>query len=379
MAAILGGMDHPHLSRVVPTMLAASGVPGYERSIPELPEASRACVLLIDGLGWELLHEHADCAPVIRELCRRPLRVGYPATTAAGLAAIGTGGASGEHGMAGYSFEVPGTGVVNALRWCRHPGGPDLSEELAAEDVQPLVTTFERAAAAGVATSVVSAAQFDGSPLTRAVLRGGRYVGVHALGDLAMRITEALRPEHAFVYGYHSELDMLGHLYGPGSVAWRMQLRQVDRLVESVVEALPPGAVLAVVADHGMVRIGETMDVDATPTLREGVRALGGEVRARHVYAEPGAADDVLAAWRETLGERAWVVSRDQAVADGWFGPYVDDRVRPRIGDVVAAARDRYGIVSAAAEPAETSLTGHHGSFTDAEQLVPLAVADTVG
>lgn len=376
---MLDGMDHPHLSQVVPTLLANSGVAGFERSVPELPAAPRACVLLIDGLGWELLHEHADCAPVLRELCRRPLRVGYPATTAAGLAAIGTGRPSGEHGMAGYSFEVPGTGVVNALRWCRHPGGTDLSEELAAEDVQPLETTFERAAAAGLATSVVSSAQFDGSPLTRAVLRGGRYVGVHALGDLAMRMTEALRPQRAFVYGYHSELDMLGHLYGPGSMAWRMQLRQVDRLVESVVDGLPPGAVLAVVADHGMVGIGETVDVDATPALGEGVRALGGEVRARHVYAEPGAAGDVLAAWREILGERAWVASRDEAVADGWFGPVLDDRVRPRIGDVVAAARDRYGIVRGEAEPGETSLTGHHGSFTAAEQLVPLAVADTVG
>ncbi|MFC4004836.1 alkaline phosphatase family protein [Prauserella oleivorans] len=375
MASPLIDTGTPHLSEVVPSLLAALGVPGCSRTL-DVPEVSRACVLLIDGLGWDLLAEHAADAPVLHGLRRTPLRVGYPATTAAGLAAIGTGVPVGEHGMAGYTFEVPGVGVVNALRWRHHPGGPDLGDELPAERVQPMRTTFERAAAAGVATSVVSAAQFAGSALTRAVLRGGGYVGVHALGDLAASALAALRPPKAFCYAYHSELDLLGHVYGPGSPAWRMQLRQVDRLVESIVDGLPPGAVLAVVADHGMVRVDDTVvDVDTVPALRAGVRALGGEVRARHVYTESGAAGDVLAAWREVLGEHAWVAAREEAIAQGWFGPRVADHVRPRIGDVVAAARDSFGMVRREAEPTESSLIGQHGSFTSAEQRVPFAVA----
>ncbi len=52
---------------------------------------------------------------------------------------------------------------------------------------------------------------------------------------------------------------------------------------------------------------------------------LAGEPRARYVHAAPGAAADVLATWRETLGDRAWVVGRDEAVAAGVFGP-VDGR-----------------------------------------------------
>ena len=112
--------------------------------------------------------------------------------------------------------------------------------------------------------SVISGAEFTGSGLTRAVLRGGRYIGVHALGDLAERVHEAV-VDGGFCYGYHSEVDMLGHLYGPGSRAWRMQLRQVDRLVESIVEGLPPGGLLAVVADHGMVSVdtADAVDIDA--------------------------------------------------------------------------------------------------------------------
>ncbi|BBY30225.1 alkaline phosphatase family protein [Mycolicibacterium sediminis] len=366
----------PHLADVVPAVLTAMGASGFPSSITLPADVSGACVLLIDGLGEELLDAHAADAPVMAGMRGRALSVGFPSTTAAGLAAVGTGRRSGEHGMVGYSFLLPGTGVVNALTWRPHPWGEDLRDKAEPERVQPLPTTFERAETAGLAVSVVSAAKFADSGLTRAVLRGGRYVGVHAIGDLAARARSVVT-DGGFCYGYHADLDMLGHLYGPGSEAWRMQLRQVDRLVESVVEGLPPGGLLAVVADHGMVAVdgGSTVDLDDSPALLRGVAAIGGEVRARHVYVDRGAAEDVLAAWRDGLGDRAWVVSRDEAVAAGWFGPRVSDEVRARIGDVVAAARDQVALVRRATEPVESSFIGHHGSLTTAEQRVPLLLA----
>jgi predicted AlkP superfamily pyrophosphatase or phosphodiesterase len=329
--------------------------------------------LLIDGLGAELLDAHAADAPVLAGLRGRALQVGFPSTTVSGLAAVGTGCRSGMHGMVGMSFRLPGAGLINALRWRPHPWGDDLRDDLAPEQVQPMPTTFERAASAGVAVSVVCGAEFTGSGLTRAVLRGARYVGVHGLGDLAACVGQAVA-DGGFCYGYHGDLDLLGHLYGPGSAAWRMQLRQVDRLVESVVDRLPPRGLLAVVADHGMVAVdtSDVVDVDDHSPLLDGVQAIGGEPRARHVYVTNGAADAVLAAWRETLGQRAWVVSGDEAIAAGWFGERVADRVRPRIGDVVVAARGAAAVVRRTVEPLESSLIGHHGSLTSAEQRVPL-------
>lgn len=368
--------DVPHLADVVPSVLAAMGVAGFDRRLPLPGDVAGACVLLIDGLGAELLDTYAAEAPVLAGLRGQTLQVGFPSTTAAGLAAVGTGCRSGEHGLVGYTFRLPGAGVLNALRWRPHPWGADLREDFPPEQVQPTSTTFERAAAAGVAVSVVSGAEFSGSGLTRAVLRGGRYVGVQALGDLAAQVRAAVA-DGGFCYGYHAELDLLGHLYGPGSSAWRMQLRQVDRLVESVVEGLPPGGLLAVVADHGMVAVenADVVDADEHEVLLDGVQAIGGEPRARHVYVADGATDAVLAAWRETLAERAWVVSREESIAAGWFGERVGDEVRPRIGDVVAAARGSAAVVRRTVEPLESALIGHHGSLTSAEQRVPLLLA----
>jgi hypothetical protein len=365
----------PHLADVVPSVLAAMGVAEFESRIEIAGDIRGACVLLIDGLGAELLDAHAKDAPVMAELRGRTLQAGFPSTTVAGLAAVGTGCRSGEHGLVGMSFRLPGVGVMNSLRWRPHPRGEDLREAVPPEQVQPLPTTFERAASAGISVSVVSGAEFSGSGLTRAVLRGGRYVGVQALGDLGASVRTAVA-DGGFCYGYHGEVDLLGHLYGPGSQAWRLQLREVDRLVESLVSDLPPGGLLAIVADHGMVETGDdVVDIDECASLLDGVAAIGGEPRARHIYIKDGAIDAVLAAWRETLAGRAWVASREEAIAAGWFGGPVRDDVRSRIGDVVAAATGTATMVRRTVEPLESSLVGHHGSLTSAEQRIPLLLA----
>jgi len=143
-------------------------------------------------------------------------------------------------------------------------------------------------------------------------------------------------------------------------------------LAEQLAGALPHGTVLHIVADHGMTDVpeAERVDVDARPELLAGVALLGGEPRARHVYCDPGAAGDVLAAWSEALGDRFWVRPRDQAIADGWFGP-VDERVTGRIGDVLAAPCGAGAVVATRAEPRESALAGMHGSLTAPDQLVP--------
>lgn len=141
---------------------------------------------------------------------------------------------------------------------------------------------------------------------------------------------DVLRRVPAFCYAYHGDLDLLGHLYGPASEQWREQLRVIDRLVEALAGALPAGSALFVVADHGMVAVAESdrLDSDTEPALLDGVRLLGGEVRVRQVYTRSGATEDVLASWRQVLGDRAWVVSRNEAIDSGWFGPWVSDRAR---------------------------------------------------
>lgn len=364
---------HRSLAEVLPALLRALGLPEPASDLVVEP-ARAAALLLVDGLGRELLDAHAADAPYLASMTDAgPVTVGFPSSTSISLTSIGTGLPPGAHGVLGISFRVAGE-LLDSLKWTSHGAGEavDLRESLVPEQVQPSPTAFERAEAAGIGVTVVSQRVFRGSGLTRAALRGGRFRGTHALGDLAAEVLAALDgPGRRLCYGYHADLDAMGHLHGPGSLAWRMQLAQVDRLVQRIAEDLPPGAVLAVTGDHGMVAVDRVHDADTDDALRQGVLLLGGDARARHVYARPGAADEVLAAWRAVLGDDAWVVPGAQAVADGWFGP-VAPAMRGRIGDVVVAARGTAAVVRSEAEPQISRMPGQHGSFTTAEQLVPL-------
>jgi hypothetical protein len=243
------------------------------------------------------------------------------------------------------------------------------------EVVQPRPTVWERAEAAGIATSMCTFDHFHRSGLTRAVLRGGRWSGTLTEGDAVVRAAEASGHGHrSLVYVYVSTLDLIGHMRGPDTDAWRAQLRIIDGIAEQIAARLPADATLFVTSDHGMVLVPDEakVDFDAMPSLQDGVRALAGEPRARYVHTERGAALDVLTTWREVLGADWQVLSRDDAVAAGLFGPTIDPDARRRIGDVVALSLGSGGVVERRKLPRLAAMPGQHGSVTDEELLVPL-------
>ncbi|MFJ8334327.1 alkaline phosphatase family protein [Streptomyces sp. NPDC094437] len=364
------------LADLLPTLATGMGVSGLPAGIEELTPVDRACVFLIDGLGWEQLRAHPLEAPFMNGLLAssrggtgRPITAGYPATTATSLASVGTGLPPGAHGLPGYTVRDPDTGaLMNQLRW----------QPWTAPHVwQPYPTVFQLAQDAGVHAAQVSAPTFQNTPLTKVALSGGTFRGKLTGEDrMDLAAEELAAGDRSLVYTYYAELDGAGHRFGVASDTWRGQLMYVDRLVQRLAEQLPPRSALYVTADHGMLDIpfddDHRIDFDADWELRAGVALLGGEGRARHVYAVPGAQNDVLTCWREVLGEQFWVASRDEAIEAGWFGPRVDERVYGRLGDVVAAARDDVLIVASEREPKESAMVGNHGSMTPAEQLVPL-------
>lgn len=354
------------------SLLAALGVPGAD-DVVGLGPAPRACVLLVDGLGWELLRTRAAAspspAPFLAELLgdARVLTAGFPSTTATSLGSLGTGRPPGEHGLLGYQVAIPGEArLLNNLRW---------DDRVDPAAWQPLPTVFQRAAAAGVAPAYVGPGKFARSGLTRATARGATYLPADSPGELVAQAVAALNGQRrALVSVYYGDLDATGHRLGCRSAAWRFQLAFVDRLAEQLAAAVPPDVPLYITADHGMVDVDEGRRVDAqsVPELCDGVALLGGEARARHVYAVPGAAPDVLDAWAELLGDRMWVVPRDRAIEECWFGPTVSEGMLARIGDVIAAAHGDVAVTASATEPLESRLIGLHGSMTPEEELIPL-------
>ncbi|MCW2786996.1 MAG: type phosphodiesterase/nucleotide pyrophosphatase [Marmoricola sp.] len=357
------------LGDVLPAIATALGIDvGFHETGLVLPPAHRYVVLLVDGLGHQLVAAHAEDAPYLHALLTEPGVAGVPSTTATSLTSLGTALTPGEHGLVGFTSRIPGTDkLLNALFWDKQVVDP--------LEWQPNPSAFARLRSAGVSATVVSKREFMDSGLTLSGFRGAEFVEGDRTGERIAAAVAASADSPSVTYVYDGDLDWTGHRYGVDSPQWRAQLAAVDDSVEQLRESLDPGVRLVVVADHGMIDcpVAARIDIDEHPELRSGVQLIGGEARFRHLYCSGRATDDVLATWRGFLGDRAEVLARDEAIDRGWFGTVVP-QVRPRLGDVVVAARGETALISMTDFPYENTLVGFHGSLTAVEMEIPILI-----
>jgi hypothetical protein len=360
------------LAGVLPSVVAALGVPVRGNGPLAMPAGRSGVVVLVDGLGERLLERRGGHAPFLRSVragdgLAAAVDCGFPSTTATSMGTFGTGRPAGSHGMVGMTVLDPALDAVfSELAW-------DARVDPVAW--QPTSTVFEDATAAGLPVVMIAPPWFDGSGLTRAALRGARFVAANTLEDRVDAALAALAAHpRVLVYLYWGEVDKVGHMHGCESWEWGQEVEHVDGELARLVRSARRDVLVAVTADHGMVDVPFTARVDLVdePELTRGVRHVGGEARAVHLYCQEGRAEEVAGTWRSRFGSAAEVVCRDDAIGRGWFGP-VAEHVRPRIGDLLAVTTGRTAIVdSATARPELLRLLGQHGARTPDETLVPV-------
>ncbi|MDR0283933.1 MAG: alkaline phosphatase family protein [Propionibacteriaceae bacterium] len=361
-------MSHnPHDDRSVADLLTGVGAhlgAGGEDPLG-LPDARRFVVVLVDGLGWDLVWRALPAAPYLAGVIGDARRVttGLPTTTAASLMSLWTGVAPGQHGVVGYSFALDGTAP-------RLTTPLSLSEPLATAD-----SVMDGLVGRGIAVSWVGPAEHLGTGLTRMGTRRATFTGVNVTDEPA-RVAAVVRASqtgtNSLVYVYEPRLDHAGHRHGVASDEWLAALRDIDAFLEALRDGLGADVCLLVTGDHGMVDVlpNERLVIDDTPELNRDLRLAGGEARFRHLYTPRPAA--VAARWRERLGATADIWTRCEAIEAGLFGP-VAPGYADRIGDVVVVPRGG-GAYLTKGFPGEFHLVGMHGAATPAERYVPVVV-----
>jgi predicted AlkP superfamily pyrophosphatase or phosphodiesterase len=340
----------------------------------DLPAASAAVVVLVDGLGAANLQARAGHARFLasRMARRDVIRTVVPSTTAAAIASFTTGRMPGEHGLVGYrALDAAHDRVVNQLNgW---------DDGMIPETWQRAQTVFETSRALGIQSFAIGAARYAHSGFTRAVLRGSEYRPGASIADRFAAARGVLdEASDALIYLYVPELDQAAHAHGWESDRWLTILEHLDAELAAFARRMPRGAGLLVTADHGVIDVPAHRHVfiDDRPELLEGVRHVGGEPRFLSLYLEPDLEDAARTAlvegWRTAEGHRAWVLSRDEAIDAGVYGP-VADEVRPRIGDILIAARSAIAYYDRRETNRQAeAMIGQHGSLSDEETRVPL-------
>lgn len=333
-----------------------------------LPRAESAVLVVIDGLGAISLRAHAGHARALTGgITKRDVAHSvFPSTTAAALTSIVTGVWPGEHGLVGYRVLDPSRDVlVNQLSGWETDGLDPLTW-------QPAPTIFERAAGMGHASFAVGVAAYARSGFTRATLRGAEFVAARTPADRVGTAYElAQRHPGSLVYCYLPEVDKAGHKHGVDSAEWVTALENIDAAISVRV---PPGVGVLVTSDHGMVDVPTNRQIVLEEEHLDGIRHVGGEPRMLHAYLEPDAeADAVLARLRTDLEGAADVITRDEAIGLGLFGPKVTAAAASRIGDLLAVARGMAAVYDGtAADQRGRGMVGQHGALTPEERQVPL-------
>lgn len=356
MEPVLPDYSRECVAAIVPGLLGGS--PGDW--FPPPVHGARAVVLLVlDGLGAEIVAAHPAELPTISAMAGGSIATVVPATTSAALSSITTGVAPSVHGVVGYRTLVDEQ-VLNVLSW-----------QIDAAGRAPDPTVVQRAAAfAGRPVPVVAKAEHRRSAFTKAHLGSGPFLGWRAIGALVEHCRVAASGGAPFVYAYYPGVDEVAHEFGLHDGWFREELRVADALVARLLEVLPSDVCLLVTADHGQVHLEpdawiETLDLSAL------VERQSGDARFRHLHARPGAQRELAEECRQRFGDVAWVRSRRELLDANWFGPRPTGSIPGRIGDVVLAPFAPVGFVDPAL-PGERGLRSAHGAPTSAEMLVPL-------
>ena len=372
-------MDDPFLPDWPEDLLAPPFVAGERPGLLDVlaplasaPQEGRDLVVLLDGVGADLLTEHRALTPTLRRLegSVERTRTVTPSTTASAMVSLHTGLAPLEHGVLGYlGFDPVGRRAVNQLT-----GAPGLDPHA----WMPFATPVEAGARRAVQ---VAPAKHARSHLSGVAYRGWEFLA-QGRGDRVEAVRTALHrggPD-ALVHLHVDDVDHAGHAHGIDSETWRTALAEVDALIGALLRRVPRGTRVHLTADHGMVdtSAAHTVDLAEEPAILSLVEEVTGEARALALHAVPGdgAAEELAERMRVLMGERALVLTRDQVLASGLLGPAataIPAHVRGRIADVLVLARGRWGVDDFSRRPETArSMIGVHGSLTSAEAVVPL-------
>ncbi len=342
-----------------------------------VPKATDSIVLwVVDGLGLQIL-ERAVQRGLLKNYRRSlarlyPAQGVFPTTTAAGMASLAFAAPPAVHGALGYSVFVPEIGRQATLLTGLDERGIPVPERILYPHVAP--TLFQRFAAHGLGTVVVSPVAFQHSALSRWLYAGSRYLGYRPENPLSAvdAVQSALSdPATRLVWLYWPYIDQTGHTHGPDSVQMDQALSSWDDAVGAALNRwrVRSNVTVLITADHGMAAL------DPTRAIRQrDPRAM--PLWSKHWAGERRAitTEIRLPQAQALFGPTAALYDQARLWDEGWYGgDPAHASWRERVLSTLIVPPDgiqfeQDGLV----EPA--LLKGGHGSMTPAERDIPVII-----
>ncbi len=351
---------------LVASVMERFGVPAVHSTLPAADrlfdrECRNVILMLLDGLGEENLNAACPQGGFLRSRTVHRLSAVFPSTTTASTTSFATGLAPGEHGWLGWTLYFPqlDANVDTFSNRLQFGGGPAAGFHAASRFLPCLEVS-----------GILNA-------------RGGvRAVSVSPFGDVTARTFDGLlaetkrlcvEPGRHYVYAYWGEPDAVMHRKGCLHPESLETIRRLEEKLESFARSLDADSLLLVTADHGLIDSPPLFFEDHPALERMLKRPPSVEPRAAALHVRQGELNGFPSAFREAFGDAFLLLTGEEAIGSGLFGPPPHHPLLPRlVGDYFAAAIDRWSLFQ---KHEHSRLIGMHAGLTPAEMGVPLILA----
>ena len=345
-------------------------------------EPEHLVLVLADGFGMNFVESLEDDAFIPNHLAAE-MRTVFPSTTPIALTSLATGKWPGKHCVIGWFQKLRRINAVSTIiSFARTSDKKSLAElGLKEQEAYPVPSRIGMASREALH---IMPEQIVGSAYSNYWTGGVSQKGYDV--DFPFRLIEmvaasiATAREPTCVYLYIPHVDSAAHKLGTSHIDTLEAARDVDRLLATLVDALPPNTGVIMTADHG--------HLDAPPEKTYRLKAsdkiiricnglLTGDQRAAYAPVAENEIDALSEAVQRSFGKDFLVLTAKDVEEAGLLGVgAVADEARYRMGNALLlstgnAALDYREILGDQTHP----IVSHHGGLTPAEMRIPLVVA----
>lgn len=366
----------------------------------DYPRPRRVVLFFVDSFGWEFWQRYTPRSRIMRRVVEQgiltPISALFPSTTSASVTTMNFGVLPAIHGIYEWFMYVPAYGeVIQTLPFApiaQSPGkcvakGYDPQDMLLVRE-----TMHQRLARHGVRSIQIAHGSYAHSPYNALASAGAEIYTHQTLAEAVVdlkRLLDDRSDDKAFVNFYWAGLDTSAHIHGPGSPQHEAEViafwATLDALLDS---ATYDDTLFLFTADHGHARGDAAATIyvnERLPWLRDALAVSptgetiwpNGAPRDMFLHIKSERRAEVLDALRHELQGLAHVLTVDDALAAGLFGPKpVVAEMRRRLGDILVLARANHFIWWREPRLIGNRLHGHHGGLTATELITVLGVSN---
>lgn len=362
------------------------------------PTPRTVVLFFIDAFGWRFWEEAAArlpaCAAIVERGVVTPISALFPSTTSASVSTMSLGVLPSRHALYEWNIYIEAYGeVIQSLPFS--PLGMHGLDGCRAKGYDPTLllreheTVYQRLSRRGVTCLQFVNRGYAQSAYNVQIAVGARQIEHRTLAEALVAMRQALEEPagRRYLTFYWGDIDSIGHVYGPGSAYHAAEVTSFWRTFEAVFGPLAADGetLFLFTADHGMMGADPRTTIYLNETLPEltgllrrtpagGLVYPNGSPRDLFLHLAPGAGAGARALLEQALAGRALVLSVDEALAAGLFGPPpYDPEFRRRLGDLILLPHQGVYIWWHEEGLLDNHFFGHHGGLSPEELMTVLA------